>query len=97
VIRLFFWERNPVKTFPMWNVIGVFLGVPNSITNPLAGTTFTAWRRGCAIEARPAQARSVYTLAAPQSIARQRLHADRENALQPSPAHGGHIFSHGRG
>jgi len=21
----FFWERNPVKTFPMWNVIGVFL------------------------------------------------------------------------
>ena len=68
--RLFFWERNPVKTFPMWNVIGVFLAVPNSITKPLANTTSTAWRRGCAIEARPAQARSVCTPAVPQGIAK---------------------------
>lgn len=30
----FFWERNPVKTFPMRNVIGVFLAIRNSYTNP---------------------------------------------------------------
>ena len=90
--RLFFWERNPVKTFPMRNAVGVFLAVPNSITKPLANTTCAAWRRGCAIETRPAPARSVCTPAVPRGIARQRLHSDRENALQPSSTHhAGHV------
>ena len=35
----FFWERNPVKTLPMWNVIGVFFGEPDFTHKPLAKTT----------------------------------------------------------
>ena len=81
VVRLFFQERNPVKTFPMRNAGGVFLAVPDSITRPLANTTSAAWRRGCAIEARPAQARSVCMPAVPEGIARQRLHAETERTL----------------